>query len=545
MPTLVLGPILRYVGETEAVVWVETDAQCDVEVLGSRARTFHVEGHHYAIVHVRELEPGTWHEYEVHLDGDRAWPLPGSHYPPSAFQTYPKARPLTICFGSCRVSAPHEPPYTLRVDEHPSAREIDALHALSVRMLRQEREEWPDLLLLLGDQVYADENLSPGTKAFIESRRDVSEPPGPIVVDFEEYTRLYHESWSEPGLRWLLSTVSTATIFDDHDVHDDWNTSAAWVEEMRGEDWWQEHIIGALTSYWVYQHLGNLTPSEHESEELLREVLEADDAGPVLRDFARRFERDPDIYRWSFCRELGDTRLVVIDSRAGRVLDEGRRSMVDAQEWDWIVEHATGGFDHLLIGSTLPLLLAPGMHHLEAWNEALCGGAWGKGAARLSERLRQGLDLEHWAAFDESFRRVAELIRSVGAGERGGAPASIVALGGDVHHAYLFEVSFPRGSDVDSGVWQAVCSPVRHPLGSKERLAIRAALSRPFAALTRALARAAGVEDPPLRWRPVGEAPVFDNVVASLTIDGRRLDFRLEKALPPARLEPVIETRLA
>ena len=37
-----------------------------------------------------------------------------------------------------------------------------------------------------------------------------------------------------PTIRWLFSTVSTAMIFDDHDVHDDWNISAAWLEEMRG-----------------------------------------------------------------------------------------------------------------------------------------------------------------------------------------------------------------------------------------------------------------------------------------------------------------------
>ena len=44
------------------------------------------------------------------------------------------------------------------------------------------------------------------------------------------------------------------------------------------------------------------------------------------------------------------------------------------------------------------------------------------------------------------------------------APASIVTLSGDVHHAYLFEVAFPRGSGARSAVWQAVCSPYRNPL---------------------------------------------------------------------------------
>jgi hypothetical protein len=47
-----------------------------------------------------------------------------------------------------------------------------------------------------------------------------------------------------------------------------------------------------------------------------------------------------------------------------------------------------------------------------------------------------------------------------------------------------------------------------------------------------ALARAAGVPDPSVRWRLVGDGPWFDNQVASLHVDGRRMDFELEKAMP-------------
>ena len=53
------------------------------------------------------------------------------------------------------------------------------------------------------------------------------------MADFEEYTRLYWDSWKDPTIRWLLSAVPSAMIFDDHDVHDDWNTSEAWVRKMR------------------------------------------------------------------------------------------------------------------------------------------------------------------------------------------------------------------------------------------------------------------------------------------------------------------------
>jgi hypothetical protein len=137
----------------------------------------------------------------------------------------------------------------------------------------------------------------------------------------------------------------------------------------------------------------------------------------------------------------------------------------------------------------------------------------------------------------------------VGAGEHGRPPASIVVLSGDVHHAYLAEVAFKRGSGVRSHVWQAVCSPYRNPLERNEQRVIRLGMSRPFEAVWRALARTAGVDDPPVRWRMVGSGPWFDNQVASLLIDGRELEMRLDKAVPvsadSARLQRVLERRLA
>jgi hypothetical protein len=546
VPNLVLGPLLRYVGETEAVIWVETDRSCEVEALGTRDRTFSIQGHHYALVCCEGLQPGTWHEYDVRLDGQRVWPLDG--FPPSAFHTYPKREPLEVVFGSCRVAAPNEPPYSLRKDQDERGREVDSLRTLAQRMRDEPRERWPDVLLMVGDQVYADE-VPPATRSFLETRRDVTEPPGDCVVDFEEYTRLYRDSWSEPAIRWLLSTLSTAMIFDDHDVHDDWNISQRWLDELRTHHWWNEHIVAALASYWVYQHIGNLEPGHHADDELLQRVKEAEDGWPILERFARAADETTSGTRWSYRRNLGSTRLVVIDSRAGRVLEEGRRSMLDEEEWQWVEEQFAGDCDHLLVATSLPWLLAPGMHYAEAWSEAVAGGAWGSALAPLGERLRQAADLEHWAAFQESFARLAELLRSVGAGERGNAPASVVVLSGDVHHAYLCEVAFRRGAGVRSHVFQAVCSPYRNPLEERERRVIKLGASRGFEIVARTLAVAAGVSRPEVRWRMVGDGPWFDNQLATLRIHGRAIDVRLEKAVPldqtSARLERVLARKLA
>src|SRR5918995_1958956 len=543
---LVLGPVVRFVDPEEATVWVETDRPCEVQVLGASSSTFAVDGHHYALVCIGGLEPGSSHEYEVLLDGERRWPEPGSRLPPSTIRTPDSGGPIEVVFGSCRVALPHEPPFTLSKDEHPLGREHDALRTLALEMISGTRPRWPDLLLMLGDQVYVDEG-SPRVREWIRSRRDARVPPGEEVANFEEYTRLYRESWGEPVMRWLLSVVPTAMVIDDHDMHDDWLISREWIEEMRREPWWEEREISGLMSYWVYQHLGNLSPRELEENPEYREAREAEDSVPVLRRFARREARVPEGKRWSFCTDIGKVRVVVTDDRTGRVLDHDRRSIFDDEEWRWVEDHATGDFDHLLIGTTDPFLLGPGLHYVEAWNEAVCEGTWGGAAARLGERMRRALDFDHWAAFQFPFHRLVELLEEVGSGRRGQPPATIGVLSGDVHHAYVADVAFPRDARVTSHVFQAVCSPFRNALDSHERLGVRIGMSRPGGTIARGLARAAGVDDPGIRWRG-GEGPDFDNQVATLTLDGRAASIRLERAVSGPdrpRLERLFERRLS
>ncbi len=544
MPELVLGPLLRYVGATQATVWVEVDAACEVAVLGHAARTFAVEGHHFAIVCVEGLAPGTTTPYEVALDGERRWPAGQERFPPSVIRTPAEGDPFELAFGSCRVCAPHVDPWTLRKDDDERGREVDALRALAVRMRDAPPERWPHALVLLGDQVYADE-VSPQTAAYIRAHRDVGVPPGGEVASFEEYTRLYHETWSEPTMRWLLSTVPSVMVWDDHDVHDDWNTSRAWVEAMRRTPWWQARIEGAVMSYWCYQHLGNLSPEDLAGDEVLRRVGAAgDDGGAELRAFARRAAGQTDGTRWSCRRDFGRVRMVLIDSRAGRVLEPGARSMVDEDEWRWIEATATGGCDHLVLATSLPWLLAHGMHEIEAWSEAVCDGAWGPRAARIGERIRQAVDLEHWAAFQDSFRRLCRLVADVAGGRRGQAPATIVAISGDVHHAYLTEATLAEPAS--SRVYQAVCSPLRNPLDARERRVIRLAASKLGTLAGRALARSAGVPRPPLDWASVHGPPWFDNQVATLRFDGRRATMRLERTSPERpELETVFSHELA
>ncbi|WP_462187242.1 MULTISPECIES: DUF7800 domain-containing protein [unclassified Frankia] len=649
MTRSLLGPIHRHTEATRVTLWMEVDAACDVEVRVPRgalaratfdppagqARTFEVAGHHYAVVVVEGLTPGEPVPYEVWLTDEvwltgpgpggpavgsepptdgavRVWPEPGR--PPSLLRPVKDEGPLRLVFGSCRVTAPQEQPYTLNADQDSRGLGTDALHALALELPAHDPASWPDVLLLLGDQVYAD-HVSSQTAARIRDRRDVTVPPGEEIADFEEYTWLYQEAWSQTDIRWLLSTVPTAMIFDDHDVRDDWNISAAWRTEIRAAPWWDARVTGGIMAYWLYQHLGNLAPAVRECDPVFRAVVEAGTpavpeggaapasvadsvagsvAEQVLRAFARRADEaadHPDVtagrtaaadgrvgpravaqpegaqpeghgepagraVRWSFRWDLGRTRLIVIDSRCARVVSpDGSRAMIDAVEWEWVREQTLhdGEVDHLLLGTSVPFLLTPTIHNVEAASELIAGGRWGRRAAAVAERVRQALDLEHWSAFGSSFAAMAELLRSISAGERGPAPASVIVLSGDVHHAYLARADFPAQSDLTaaatapSPVWQAVCSPFRNPLGPAIRRVGAISRRAPLAAFSAAFARLAGVRGRSIRWT-VTHGPWFDSQLAVLELDGRAARFRLEKTEPdgaPGGLDPVLVADLA
>lgn len=516
-------------------MWVETDTPCEVRVLGPprthSARTFAVHGHHYALVEVDGLAPGSVTRYTVQLDGEDVWPEPGSAFPHPRIRTHDRGDRVRLVFGSCRRAAPHDP-------RHNAALGVDALRAYACRLAARSGDaagdagdaDWPDVLLLLGDQLYAD-SPSSRVREFLDARRRLNEPPGQVpgteLANFEEYTYLYRTTWTDPAVRWLLSTVPTAMLFDDHDIRDDWNTSQAWRDAMHRVPWWQDRLIGGLASYWIYQHLGNLSPRERAADPILAAVRETrGDAGAVLDELALAVDRDPQEYRFSYGRDFGSTRLIAVDTRCGRVLEPGRRDMLDPPEWQWLDEYARGDVDHLLIASSLPYLLAPAVHYGERWNEGVCDGRWGRRAADAAERLRQEIDLEHWSAFQRSFDAMARVATEVAAGRRGAAPASVGFLSGDVHYSYLARVT---GGAEHAPIYQAVCSPVRNPLGGSLRWASSLSCTDTATRIGKLLAGLTGTPATPLSWR-VERGPWFRNNLATVDIDGRRCTVRWEAA---------------
>ena len=534
-PSLVVGPLLRYVDTSRATVWVETDRPCEVDVLGYKTPTWTVHGHHYALVIVEGLAPGTQTPYTVTLDGTSVWPEPESRFPPSVMRTFRDDETFRLAFGSCRRSAPFDEAGLKRFG-------ADALVALAEGMADAPFEKWPDALFLGGDQVYAD---TP-SDSLVEKLRKAHADRGAAwdevreeIGNFEEYTWLYSEAWTAEPIRWLLSSVPTCMLLDDHDLRDDWNTSQAWRDWITAEPWWPDRVRGAFASYWIYQHLGNLSPSELDLDPtwaMVRSDISDGERSAKLDAFAWRSDAEPDSAQWSYYRDFGNERLgirmVAVDARCSRRLDPDDRRIVDHKESSWLQAKATTPapgqkFDHLLMATTLPFFLAHGIHHLEGWNEAVAGGGWGKRAKRLGEYVRREVDLEHWSAFRQSFNVVVEMLGRIARVDE--PPATILMLAGDVHCSYTARAQLPGVDPTTPAIHQLTMSPFRNPLEKSIRVANRAMKTRAVRWLTHKMARSAGVADVAVDWE-VDNGPWFENGVMTVVIDGRNAVVEVDHA---------------
>ena len=304
--------------------------------------------------------------------------------PPSAIHTRGGERQSRLVFGSCRVGAPAAA--AVHACRRPRIRQglgVDALWAYSRRLQDGASADGPTRCCCSATRCTPTRcrRRPPRSSA---SRRDIDEPPGEEIADFEEYTRLYRESWSDPDIRWLLSTVPSTMIFDDHDVSDDWNISQSWVDGdalaalVGRAHHGRVHVVLALPA--PRQPLaarargGDDVRSRCSRTRMPARACESSRAGAIE---SRR-------------RAAGRTTatsaarvLLVIDSRAARVLADGQREMIDDGRVGLDRRARPRLVRPLIIASTLPVFMPHGIHHLEAWNEAVCAGRWGAAAARL------------------------------------------------------------------------------------------------------------------------------------------------------------------
>ena len=276
---------------------------------------------------VEGLEPGSTTPYEVRLDGEvglAAGGLRRSRRRGSA-RSDPE-QPVRVAFGSCRYAPPTRSTGDDRFDADALDTYARRIAGLAGRASGRTRCCcWATRCTPTRPRRRPSERIraaagrpAPGRASRSRTSRST---PGSTT-----------SRWADPEVRWLLSTVPTSMIFDDHDVRDDWNTSRLWRRDMQQTPWWQERIIGGAVVV-----LGLPAPRQPlAGGPRRRRALPAGArrrrgrraAAARVRDRSRREADGHKGARWSYRRDFGDVRLLVIDSRCGRILDDDDRSMV-------------------------------------------------------------------------------------------------------------------------------------------------------------------------------------------------------------------------
>ena len=254
-PRLVLGPLLRHVDPVSATVWVETDRPCTVRVLGRhRPHVLRRPATTTRCVVIEGLAPGSTTPYEVHLDDVPVWPPRHSAVPaqPDPHPRWPGTLPDRL-----RVLPVRHP---ARRSTSATASRPDALDSYAPGWPRPAEDEWPDALVLLGDQVYADET-TPLTQAWLAARRDLSPAAGHAGRRLRGVHPAVPRVLGRP--RGALAAVHRPVVDDLRRPRDDRRLEHLGGLAGLGASASPGGAPGspaALTSYFVYQHLGNLVP---------------------------------------------------------------------------------------------------------------------------------------------------------------------------------------------------------------------------------------------------------------------------------------------
>ncbi len=479
MVQLLVGPIVRATNTASVVIWVELSHACIItlrtapytdqenEAGSVSVHTITVGGRHYAAPQLHGLQPATWYRYELFTeDGtltDPSSPLLQcfrtlDHVEIDAERAQQRAS-LRFIYGSCRKL------------DRAADDTFNALGAWLLRHFEQREQAWPHLLLLIGDQIYADEPPS----QFMELRQDISADDRMTI--FTAFARLYEYVWTaEKGVRQVLATLPTYMIFDDHELLNNWGVFPGWKEQMirRGLE---ALLIDALVAYWIYQGWGNLLQRENSQHPLVKIMQAAEKSGEDALEALRASIRDNFYGRneldWHYTLPTMPP-LFVTNTRADRTsifgsikTDAfyapmhimGEQQMIALR--NWMQRHDT---EMTIVVSSVPVLMPPLIGLIEyitgvrLWQRSNPLLHWiGKQLARLQLQVVLRGSFDHWPIFGASWNELLQMLKK--------RERDILLLGGDVHFSYAAEGRRAGRS----AFYQLVSTPFQNTLSARQR----------------------------------------------------------------------------
>jgi len=243
----------------------------------------------------------------------------------------------------------------------------------------------------------------------------------------------------------LLAHVPTYMIFDDHDVTDDWNLTAAW-EQAAYQDPLAKRIIGnSLFAYWLCQGWGN-DPKQftgdfwHAADAYQKEThsrLQGSEVQDQFIDYLLKFSH------WQYTLD-SQPKLVVLDSRTRRwrsehALDEPSGLM----DWEALCElqQELIGHDAILLVSPAPIF---GVKIIETIQRM---------ATIAGHPL--AVDAENWMAHSGAASTLLNIFKHPK------TPQHFVILSGDVHYSFVYDIEI-RFSHHSPHIWQITSSGIKN-----------------------------------------------------------------------------------
>ena len=243
-----------------------------------------------------------------------------------------------------------------------------------------------------------------------------------------------------PAVRRLLAQVPTLMIFDDHDITDDWNLTAAWEASAYGHPFSRRIIGNALVAYLICQGWGN-DPDAFNDQPLA--LLQAWSQQPTAEHQDQLIEHLFSFAQWHY--SLPTTpKLVVLDTRTRRWRADTHLSQPSGlMSWEALTELQSELLNHdaVIIVSPTPVF---GVKLIEVIQKIF---TWG-GKPLL-------VDAENWMAHKGTANVILNIFRHAR------TPGNYVVLSGDVHYSFMYDIKL-RYRDAEPHIWQITSSGIKN-----------------------------------------------------------------------------------
>lgn len=433
-----VGPIVRATSATSVLIWAEYSHACkvtltawaqnateDILPVSKSMHTVRVGGHHFALISLDRLQPGIWYTYKLDISElkgtEQIAPVSGEDVTNQGQNTVP----IIHCFRTLNVAEAIQPhsaqtPRQLRIaygscrkSEESNADALATFGSWLTERYEQREEQWPHLLLLIGDQIYADQPPVALKHAYPQLAKGAR--------TFEDFALLYNYAWTQDkGVRQVLAALPTYMIFDDHEITNNWNAAPGWRANAL-KSGMEQILVDGLVAYWLYQGWGNLERGTANQQTPLLSIMdEAEQSGEdvleALRTQIRQELTGKADLSWHytiptqppiFVANARVHRTAVMDNNESAILTAARiMNQVQMDEFRlWLRTH-THTIGLSLMVSSVPVLLPPAIGLAEYvagkrfWLKSIAPLRWlGRRIARVQQKIAQRLSFDHWPLY--------------------------------------------------------------------------------------------------------------------------------------------------